>query len=1213
MKVLRAGFFCCVAIAVSGVAAAAVPDVYITARAGALERQASLELQRYLYAVLRDLPRVEIVENVPPGASGFVVGTPETLPGIGLTYPFGLEPPSGDGYLLRSISEGRRSLVVVAAPTAKGVLNGVYGLLEEMGYGFYLGGDTLPSSVPSMGEIAGRGLSVSKTPAFSVRGSLPWFNFLNSPTTWELGDYQWFFDQLTHMRCNFAGFHVYDNEPFAAYEFDGQLIGGEPLQNTSDSVWGTHPIPTSEFYAGTGQYFDSDVFGAASSLIEDRAESVRASKEMLRSALAYAKGRGLNVCLGFELTGDPLDPATQTRFEARLKALLADYPMLDYVWLWESEAMGVDPGGEPALRTPLNTIAQRFSDAFSGVNGFDRQAEAARLTLFGLHAYQVLEALRPDVRLVMSGWGGDEWLHCSDFYPGMDKLMPDDVVFSALDNIDVTPNVSAAYGQLSPSRQRWPIVWFEFDGDQWAPQPNLEDIAGACRDALGKGAQGLLGIHWRTRDVEEAATFCARFGWDTTLTPVKFNARRAADLFGGDKGRDFMPYLERLQNLGYRWVGGAGQAECGAFTWPGSEQAKQSELAAVGLELQRMVGGPSLPETIARGVTRVEAGLVPLDKGPLGLVLSATFRLNKPEVAPVESAVDDMVAQVGYVLAWTAAAEQLNRGSQFQELIDAGRLEDAANAVESSPLAEALHLYAGRMRTKGELGVLATINAKAWADVRARANFPPDTLARLQALPERFSDKPQLIVMPDRVIFTGAGEKTPRLVFKARALGAKRFSEATLPRMGRNTYRWTLPESVETGAPYEYGIEARSGHGIRLSWPPGFPAVTATGVEFAAETQMTPAAPKLNPVRDVKVQAALTPDLWRGRLTWETQPGETYTVSRDGKPLATVAQGWFEDAAPPSNATVQYEVVARNVATGETASSRVALAVPELPLPHPPAEVHVTSRANRIVAGWNSDEPTAAQYYILKYNRTHEVIEETFVDADYGHFLQISDQVEPGQPYTYTVSAVAADGRIGPPSKKVGIISSTEPLSPVLQLSFKDEQFLAGLAQLTERGIALGGRGWAELPPQPQWDPGHALTVSIWVKLDDLAGMPVLVCKGSWQKAGYFLQVLNGKVRFYLAGVDTLDAGALKPGEWQHVVATFGFNEMRVYIDGKLADRKHVTGRPRGSSEPLLIGRYGANEDAYFVRGQIDDVRIYDVPLTVPEITALYEETRAHG
>lgn len=1210
--IYRRTFFCLFLVFSGGTAGAAVPDIYVGPDAGSLERQAAWELQRYVCAVTRDLPGIRYVENVPPSGSGFVVGTPESLPETGLDYPFGLDAPSGDGYLLRSVSAGRRSLVIVAGPTGKGVLNGAYGLLEEMGYGFYLGGDMLPASVPSIGELAQRGFNVSKTPAFAVRGSLPWFNFLDSPTTWELADYKRFFDQLAHMRCNFAGFHAYDGEPFAAYELDGNFVGGEPLQNTSDSVWGTRPMATSEFYAGTGRYFDGEVFGARSSMIEDRAESIRAAKETFRAALAYAKGRGLNVCVGFEVRGDPLDAGTQARFEARLKALLSDYPMLDYVWLWEPEAMAVDPGKEPAPRTPLNTFAETWADEF-GVEGFDRQAEAARLALFGQYAYAVLQAVRPEVRLVMSGWGGDEWLHFTDFFPGMDKLMPEDVVFSALDNIRVTPEVSSAYGKLGGNRERWPIVWFEFDGDQWAPQPNLGELAGACRDALAKGAQGLLGIHWRTREVEEAATYCARFAWDTSLTPEKFLARRAADLFGPEKGEAVAPYLERLQDLGYRWVGGPGQAECAPFTWPGSEEQKRAELAAVGFELQHLTGGASLPETIARELTRFESELVPVvEKGPIGVVLSKTFNLGGSDRryrAPLE----DLLGQVGYMLALTTAGEQLDGKSRFQELVEEGLVDEAAGAVEASSLAEALHVYAGRISTKGELGVLATINAKAWADVRERGNFGPAALARLEDLPEQFEDEARLLVLADRVIFLGAREGNARVTLKARPLGGKRFTETALARLGRNTYALAVPEEVALPGPYEYGIEARGGRGGRLVWPEGFPAVTATGVEFPPAVAVYVEPAEQGPVKPVKVEAAVKPKQWRARLSWDARAGETYTVLRDGEELATVALGWFEDASPPSNSAVRYEVVARNAATGETAKSGVSLTVPELPLPAPPGHVDLTSRANRVVVGWKDDAPTASQYYILKYNREHKVIEETFIDADYGHYLQISDQVSPGRPYAYTVSAVAPDGRIGEPSSKVGIISSTEPLKPVLRLSFKDEQFLAGLAQLTEHGIALGGRGWAELPAQSEWDPGHALTVSVWVRLDDLRGMPVLVCKGAWQKAGYFLQVLNGRVRFYLAGVDTLDAGELTAGEWHHIAATFGFNEMRVYIDGKLADRKHVTGRPRVSRDPLLIGRYGLDEEVYFVRGELDDVRIYDVPLTPGEIANVYEETRAHG
>jgi len=42
-----------------------------------------------------------------------------------------------------------------------------------------------------------------------------------------------------------------------------------------------------------------------------------------------------------------------------------------------------------------------------------------------------------------------------------------------------------------------------------------------------------------------------------------------------------------------------------------------------------------------------------------------------------------------------------------------------------------------------------------------------------------------------------------------------------------------------------------------------------------------------------------------------------------------------------------------------------------------------------------------------------------------------------------------------------------------------------------------------------------------------------------------------------------------------------------------------------------LIGRYGLGDDEYFVRGLLDDVRLYDVPLTPGEVKALYEESKS--
>ena len=50
------------------------------------------------------------------------------------------------------------------------------------------------------------------------------------------------------------------------------------------------------------------------------------------------------------------------------------------------------------------------------------------MVLFAMHGKQLLDALRPDIRLVVSGWGGDAWLRCTDLYPGMDALLSKDIV-----------------------------------------------------------------------------------------------------------------------------------------------------------------------------------------------------------------------------------------------------------------------------------------------------------------------------------------------------------------------------------------------------------------------------------------------------------------------------------------------------------------------------------------------------------------------------------------------------------------------------------------------------------------------------------------------------------------------------------------------------------------------------------------------------------------
>ncbi len=139
-----------------------------------------------------------------------------------------------------------------------------YTLAEHFGAGFYLGCDALPREkrpfrIPVLDEV--------HKPALEIRGVLPWYNFFDSPTTWNIEDYRMFIDQLAKSKNNFLGFHSYDGEPFCAYrDSSGKLVDGDPLVSTKGSNVGTRPMKIADFSFGTGKYFARDYFGADCSL-----------------------------------------------------------------------------------------------------------------------------------------------------------------------------------------------------------------------------------------------------------------------------------------------------------------------------------------------------------------------------------------------------------------------------------------------------------------------------------------------------------------------------------------------------------------------------------------------------------------------------------------------------------------------------------------------------------------------------------------------------------------------------------------------------------------------------------------------------------------------------------------------------------------------------------------------------------------------------------
>jgi len=538
-------------------------------RASETLRLAAGELARYLYLLTGR--GSEVVESLPAsGAAAVLDKRAAAKLGVKAT-----RAATGEqGYRLKAVSRGRLRALVIAAAAPVGALYGVYGLLEELGMGFYAGGDTFPQR-PTRAEVSAD-LDRLDRPAMAARGNMLHYNFLCGCTDWGLGDWKFYFDQLARMRANMLLMHWYDNEPAAAYEVDGEVLAGGRTPNSLSRPWGAmQALRTSEFAFETGRLFDEEIFSSpAGEDLPDRVTEIRRTEAMFAEATRYAKVRGVRVAAGFEAPkgGDPTCRRTVARFRARVGQFLGRNPDLTYFALWQHEGGGCAGSRPPRAGTAAAKLLAGRRGTFEHLGAEQRIWEAVRFGRFAEIAAGLLAKEFPRLRLVVVGWGGDRWMRFADLCLGYDKLLPADVIFTCHDNIDASmgPNVSTPWGRLPPDRERWAMPWVEGDIDGClVRQPNVESLGRLAPDALAKGCQGLLTLQWRTRDVEEETAFAARFAWDTALTPEAFYRDLARRAFGADHEHDLGRCLATLQRLGARWTGVRGTVECGGMVWTG--------------------------------------------------------------------------------------------------------------------------------------------------------------------------------------------------------------------------------------------------------------------------------------------------------------------------------------------------------------------------------------------------------------------------------------------------------------------------------------------------------------------------------------------------------------------------------------------------------------------------------------------------------------------
>ena len=506
----------CLAISLFALQAFGAESIIVSGApdASRLERLAAGELVRYLDAIARGGAR--------PGDSG------ARMIRIGARLP-GVETPSAtDAYRLEYREEGGREVFLISGADPRGTLYGAYDFLERCGITFTITEDLLP---PEKVDLGFPRISESVAPAISVRGLLPWPDFLNGITAWDLDDYKSTINQMLKLRMNALMLHTYArtygdknwSEPFLGFKYRG--VGHHAFLDTSlTERWGYNAYETSDFVWGTGDLFYRRAFGSeAAQFAPDQATVYARARWMMREAITYAQDRGMTVGMGFEINLLPteIEDTGALAFDedvirARLADLIETYPTVDFVQIWFSEFN--------------RTSAREFAEGIEIVQ-------------------RLLSEIAPDKRIVTGGW------FVEDRLGELDSMVPEDIIFSTL--IPHKGEIDRAFLRMQKGRQRWPVPWLEFDGNLWVPQPYVFGFRLTVQEAVENGIEGLFGIHWRTNELDANFDYLAHGMWGQLPPPSTYYRHYARTRFGvsEETARDIAEVLVDLEQVGLfaRW------------------------------------------------------------------------------------------------------------------------------------------------------------------------------------------------------------------------------------------------------------------------------------------------------------------------------------------------------------------------------------------------------------------------------------------------------------------------------------------------------------------------------------------------------------------------------------------------------------------------------------------------------------------------------------
>lgn len=556
----------------SATAFASSVDIVVPKSASQVEHLAASELKSFLSKIYPADVFV-IRNNKPTEESKWVIsiGTQQSSPRIASLLK---SSPKPEGYVWATHKLGGRENALLLGGDSAGVLYGVYGLLEKLGYGFYLTYDTTPDL--SDKAFSFDGWNIENHPLKSIRMVFNWHNFLSGCTGWDLPQWEEWIRQSQKMGFNYAMVHAYGNNPMFTYSFNGIAKQvGYVATTRKGRDWGNEHVNDVRRMPG-GNIFSKAEFGCEAALVSDE-KRIDAKQALMKQVFAYAESRGMNIAFAFDVdTGSVLQQdmilslpesarfhngnlwlprpdveAGYAYYKTQVSALLKLYPQIDMIPIWR-RSTAQEWGKLTKAEMLPDSWAKEYRQWIEKKPEADKLAQAVPSFALGKVMQAVRRALnelgRPEVKLGMGSWGHG-WV------PALVEFLPEEVILMPLDSNYLRTRAGSFFERegdfrvLQTAKGRiMPIIWSHHDDGDYIGRPiHPHENFDSTLDRLD--AKGYAIIHWMTRPFDLYFKHHERQVWSQSRNePYRETCLRMAEnCFGKD-------YRDALGDYLYRWA-----------------------------------------------------------------------------------------------------------------------------------------------------------------------------------------------------------------------------------------------------------------------------------------------------------------------------------------------------------------------------------------------------------------------------------------------------------------------------------------------------------------------------------------------------------------------------------------------------------------------------------------------------------------------------------